>query len=130
MKKLLIPLVLVAVVALAWAGIKALDYFKTPLVEYKIEGTATSALVSFHNSDGEIEYRVGVALPQSFTFSTFDSTLLSVSAKNETQFGSVMVSIYYDGKLVSSHADAGSSATASASYTITPNSETPPEPVS
>ena len=122
MKKLLIPLVLVAVVALAWAGIKALDYFKTPLVEYKIEGTTTGALVSFRNDDGEIEYHVGVTPPQSFTFSKFDGTELSISAKNETESGSVKVSIYYEGKLVGSHANAGPFAEASVAYTLTPAS--------
>ncbi|MCL2150476.1 MAG: hypothetical protein FWH51_06105 [Dehalococcoidia bacterium] len=114
MKKYLIAIVaIVAVIAIAWCGTYVWNnYLNTPLVEYKIEGTAQSVLVGTRNSDGTTEYSTGVALPHSYKYNKFEGDTVSVWAQNEGESGSVKVSIYYDGKLVGSDASAGPFVTA------------------
>jgi hypothetical protein len=125
MKSFLIRvLIIVAVVAVILGGINVWRrYVSPPVVEYKIEGTAPSALVEITNSNGEKEYYIGVAMPHSYKFSKFENSSLSVSATNEGNTGSVKVSIYYKGKLVSSHA---SLTIAEASHHVVDSVATPP----
>jgi len=117
MKKLLtIAVVIVAIVALVWAGLQIWSRMSAPpLVEYKIEGTAQSVLVTIHSSSDNPEYHTGITLPTSFKFKEFEGSTLSITAENEGGTGSVKVSIYYNGKLVKSH---GSTTIAEAIYQI------------
>jgi len=115
-KPLLIVAAVVAIVAVAWIGFGVWERINTPpLIEYKIEGTAASALVAIELSDGSTEYHIGVTMPCSYKFTEFTGTHLSVMAQNEGEVGSVMVSIYHNGKLMASHAAAGPFAKATAS---------------
>ncbi|MCL2150079.1 MAG: hypothetical protein FWH51_04015 [Dehalococcoidia bacterium] len=78
-----------------------------PLVEYRVDGAAESALIAFSNSWHKTERHAHVLLPCSFQFVDFFSDLLEIEAQNEGDSGSVMVSIYYKGRLVASKAKAG-----------------------
>jgi len=122
MKKLLIRVIaIVAIAAIVWGGIGVWNRFvNTAVVEYVVSGNAASALVTIRNSNGELEYYPGVTLPYTYKFTKFEGSSLYVSAKNEGELGSVMVSIYYKGKLVKSHADAGPFVVAESTYLIEP----------
>jgi hypothetical protein len=91
---------------------------KTPKVEYKISGTATSVSVTLSNSTGGTEQYSNVILPKVYSYSNFDGNFLYISAQNNGDSGTVDVECYYEGVLKDSAHSEGAYVIATASYYI------------
>lgn len=93
--------------------------FSTPQsssVRYVIEGTATSVDVTLNNETGGTEQYSSVWLPRTYYYSDFSDNFLYISAQNNGETGSVIVSIYIDGTKVKTSTSSGAYVIASANY--------------
>ncbi len=86
-----------------------------PEVQYVITGTAQSVDVTLNNSTGGTEQYDNVPLPVTYTCPNYRYWFIYCSAQNQGQQGSVIVSIYVDGKLFKTSNSSGAYVIASAS---------------
>lgn len=66
-------------------------------VEYRIDGTAFSADLTYENATGGTEQHSGVRLPFSLKFNAIDGQFLYISAQNHGKTGSISCHILLDG---------------------------------
>ncbi len=89
--------------------------YSGPEVVYKITGTADSVSVTLSNASGGTEQYGNVYLPKEYRYYSFDSWFLYISAQNNGETGTVIVSIYVDGILYKTSTSSGAYVIANAS---------------
>ena len=70
-----------------------------PEVEYKIGGTSTDVDVTLENATGGTEQYNDVSTGQTYSFQSFPDDYMYISAQNQQDSGTVIVSIYLNGVL-------------------------------
>lgn len=84
-------------------------------VEYAITGTAKTVDVTLNNSGGNTEQFSEVTVPQSYKYETFNDDFLYISAQNQGETGTVIVTIYYEDNPIETANSEGAYVIASAS---------------
>lgn len=114
MKRLLTVALAICISGLFCAGCGFLT--SSAKVEYEITGTASTVFVTLSNASGGTEQFSGVPVPHAYTFGEYTYWYPYISARNEGDEGSVIVTIYVDGEAVATSTSSGAYVTATASY--------------
>lgn len=113
MRKILIPIlafILILSFALACNGSKTID------VVYEFSGSAKEVSITYSNKNGDTEQRNGIKNSQSIQFQDVPiNTFLYISSQNQTDSGTIVVSILVNGKEWKSSESSGAYAIATAS---------------
>ena len=89
----------------------------TPLPEviYEITGTAERVDVTLSNATGGTEQYSDVPLPKEYSYNSFSDSFVYISAQNQGEYGTVIVSIYVNGVLFKTSTSSGAYVIATAS---------------
>jgi hypothetical protein len=87
---------------------------KPAVVQYQITGTAKSVDVTLNNVSGGTEQYSGVSVPHTFTYNNFTDYFLYISAQNNGQTGTVIVTIIVNGQVLKTSSSSGAYVIASA----------------
>jgi len=85
---------------------------------YKITGTADRVNVTLFNDEGGIEQYSNVSIPHEYEYDRFDNWYASILAQNQGESGSVIVTIYLNGKAVKTSKSTGAYVIAEASLSL------------
>jgi hypothetical protein len=94
------------------------SYTTLPEVTYKITGTAIKVDVTLNNDTGGTEQYGNVYLPREYWYPLFSDDFVYISAQNQGEYGTVIVSIYVDGVLFKTSTSSGAYVIATASGLI------------
>ncbi len=81
--------------------------YSGPEVQYEITGTAKSVDVTMSNATGGTEQQSNVFLPCVYSYDRFPGRFLYISAQNNTDAGSVTVTIYLNGEAIKTAKSSG-----------------------
>lgn len=119
MRKILIPIlafILILSFALACNGSFANSNKRTIDVVYEFSGSAEEVSITYSNKNGDTEQRNGIKNNQLIQFQDVPiNTFLYISSQNQTDSGTVVVSILVNGKEWKSSESSGAYAIATAS---------------
>ncbi|MDR3001015.1 MAG: hypothetical protein LBU89_07110 [Fibromonadaceae bacterium] len=101
-------------------------YSYVETIKYEVTGTASSVHITMHSASGNVEELNDISLPWSKEFEPNfyrdddDYKVYSayISAKNNGELGSVVVSIYRDGKVIQTATSSGAYVTATVSQKV------------
>lgn len=88
---------------------------KKPEVVYEISGTADKVDITLNNAYGNTEQYSDVIVPKRYAYTTFSDWFLYISAQNMGEYGTVEVTIYYNGEVLERAFSSGAYVIATAS---------------
>ncbi len=113
MKRLLFTVALVLVAAY-WFGISTYGEPEpveavptTATIKYEVRGSASFASLTYVNASGGIAQETKVKLPWVASFTTDIGNIVSLSAQNEGESGTVSVYIFSSGRIIQSASSTG-----------------------
>lgn len=84
-------------------------------VKYELSGTASTVDITYTNEDGGTSQLSDVPLPWTLTFKRGSGQFVYVSGQNQAETGSVVATVYKDGKVFKTSTSEGAYVIATAS---------------